>query len=316
MGFVKVLKNKAYFKRYQVKYRRRREGKTDYGARRILVKQEKSKYNSHKHRFVVRFTNKRVICQIMYSTIQGDVCVAMADSNELAKFGIEVGLKNYAAAYATGLLLARRTLKKFGLDQMYKGQEEVDGEEFHAEEQNDENDKSTFKAFLDVGLVRTTTGNRVFGALKGAVDGGLHIPHSIKRFPGYSAEEGKKDGEYDAGVHRQRIFGQHVSEYMEELQEESPESFERQFSAYIKAGVEPDGMEDMYEKAHAAIRENPDREAKKRDHAPVKTRVGKVIKTSKGEYSRPKKLTNQERKERVYKKFEIIKAAKEAQMEE
>lgn len=34
-----------------------------------------------------------------------------------------------------------------------------------------------FRAFLDVGLARTTTGARVFGALKGAVDGGLDIPH-------------------------------------------------------------------------------------------------------------------------------------------
>jgi len=39
---------------------------------------------------------------------------------------------------------------------------------------------------LDVGLVRTTCGNRVFGALKGACDGGLHIPHSTKRFPGFT----------------------------------------------------------------------------------------------------------------------------------
>jgi len=37
---------------------------------------------------------------------------------------------------------------------------------------------------LDIGLVATTVGNRVFGALKGAVDGGLDIPHNTKRFPG------------------------------------------------------------------------------------------------------------------------------------
>ncbi len=37
MPFVKVLKNKAYFKRYQTKYRRRREGKTDYRARKRLI---------------------------------------------------------------------------------------------------------------------------------------------------------------------------------------------------------------------------------------------------------------------------------------
>ncbi|KAI5438922.1 hypothetical protein KIW84_024591 [Lathyrus oleraceus] len=42
-----------------------------------------------------------------------------------------------------------------------------------------------FRALLDVGLVYTTTGNRVFGALKGALDGGLDIPHSDKRFAGF-----------------------------------------------------------------------------------------------------------------------------------
>ena len=30
MGFIKVLKSDAYYSRYQVKFRRRREGKTDY----------------------------------------------------------------------------------------------------------------------------------------------------------------------------------------------------------------------------------------------------------------------------------------------
>lgn len=35
--FVKVQKTKAYFKRYQVKFRRRREGKTDYRARKRLI---------------------------------------------------------------------------------------------------------------------------------------------------------------------------------------------------------------------------------------------------------------------------------------
>ncbi|KAF9613962.1 hypothetical protein IFM89_014027 [Coptis chinensis] len=33
----------------------------------------------------------------------------------------------------------------------------------------------------NIGLIRTTTGNRVFGALKGALDGGLDISHSDKR---------------------------------------------------------------------------------------------------------------------------------------
>ena len=72
MGFVKVVKNKAYFKRFQVKYRRRREGKTDYFARKRLIVQNKNKYNTPKYRLIVRFTNKTIIAQVAYATIEGD----------------------------------------------------------------------------------------------------------------------------------------------------------------------------------------------------------------------------------------------------
>merc|ERR1712012_1166701 len=41
-------------------------------------------------------------------------------SHELKRYGLEVGLTNYAACYCTGLLLARRLLKKFGMDD-YEG---------------------------------------------------------------------------------------------------------------------------------------------------------------------------------------------------
>lgn len=60
--------------------------------------------------------------------------------------------------------------------------------------------------------------------LKGAVDGGLHVPHSVTKFPGYKEPEEKgKDYEYDAAAHLERIMGNHVQEYMEMLQEEDPE---------------------------------------------------------------------------------------------
>ena len=50
--------------------------------------------------------------------------------------------------------------------------------------------------------------------MKGAVDGGLDIPHSVKRFPGYDNEEKSLNAE----VHRNHIFGLHVAEYMKHLQ--------------------------------------------------------------------------------------------------
>ena len=57
---------------------------------------------------IVRFTNKDIITQIAYAKIEGDVIVCAAYSHELPRYGVKVGLTNYAAAYCTGLLLARR----------------------------------------------------------------------------------------------------------------------------------------------------------------------------------------------------------------
>merc|ERR1711920_1011721 len=89
MVFVKVVKNKAYYKRFQVKFRRRREGKTDYFARKRLIVNDKDKYDMKKYRFVVRRTNTRIICAVVYSTIKGDYTMCSADSKELAKYGVK-----------------------------------------------------------------------------------------------------------------------------------------------------------------------------------------------------------------------------------
>lgn len=206
-----------------MKFRRRREGKTDYRQRRKLVIQAKNKYQSPKYRLVVRFTNKQVICQIIYSLIDGDRVLCQATSSELPRYGLKAGLKNYAAAYCTGLLVARRLLKQLGLDDVYEGNTEVDGSVVKTEvdkttyyvDEVDE-DKRPFRCLLDVGCRPTTTGCRIFGAMKGAADGGLDIPHCEKRFPGYDRDS----KEYDADMHRERIMGGHVGEYMEYLDEE------------------------------------------------------------------------------------------------
>ena len=251
MAFVKVIKNKQYFKRYQVKFRRRREGKTDYYARKRLIFQDKNKYNTPKYRLIVRLSNKDITAQIAYARIEGDRVVCAAYSHELPKYGIKVGLTNYAAAYCTGLLLARRILHKLGLESLYAGCTEVTGEEFNVEPVDD--GPGAFRCYLDVGLARTTTGARVFGAMKGAVDGGLNIPHSVKRFPGYSAETKS----FNADIHRAHIFGQHVADYMRTLEEEDEEAFKRQFSKYINLGIRADDIEELYKKAHASIRSDP-----------------------------------------------------------
>lgn len=124
-------------------------------------------------------------------------------------------------AYATGLLCARRALTKLGLADKYEGVAEPDGTHKLTEVLEDEDAPRPFKCYLDVGLKRTSTGSRVFGAMKGASDGGIFIPHSEKRFPGYDQET----KELDAEILKKYIFGGHVAEYMESLEEEDDERY-------------------------------------------------------------------------------------------
>jgi len=301
MAFVKILKNAAFFKRFQVQRRRRRQCKTDYQARRTMTRQDKNKFGARKHRLVVRFTNTRVICQVVYSTILGDRCVAACDSKELERYGIPVGHKNYAAAYATGLLIARRTLDKYGLADKFKGKETIDGEEYHVESENeDEEGPRPFKAILDVGLQRTCVGARLWGALKGAADGGLHVPHNTKNFPGYKAPEDKGgEAEYDAEAHKERIFGGHVKDYMEQLAEEDATKYEAHFAKFIGASIDADGLEGMYKAAHDKIRASPKAEPKAKKNV-THTRKGNQISDSTGkEHKRSVKLTLKQRRKKV-----------------
>ncbi|RKF54499.1 60S ribosomal protein L5, partial [Erysiphe neolycopersici] len=162
MPFTKLVKNSAYYSRYQTKYKRRRIGKTDYYARKRLITQAKNKYNTPKYRLVIRFTNRDIVAQIVTSEITGDKVFCAAYSHELKAYGIEHGLTNWAAAYCTGLLIARRVLKKLGLENEFVGVEEADGE-YNLTEASDGDLRRPFKAILDVGLARTSTGARVFG---------------------------------------------------------------------------------------------------------------------------------------------------------
>lgn len=290
MAFVKAQKSKAYFKRFQVKFKRRREGKTDYRARIRLINQDKNKYNTPKYRFVVRFTNKNILAQITSASIAGDIVLAAAYAHELPHYGLEVGLTNYAAAYCTGLLLARRVLKMLEMDVEYEGNVEATGEDFYVEPAES---RRPFRALLDVGLIRTTTGNRVFGALKGALDGGLDIPHSEKRFAGFS----KDSKQLDAEVHRKYIYGGHVAAYMRTLMEDEPEKYQSHFSEYIKRGLGPDNVEEMYKKVHAAIRADPTK--KKPQKEPPKEHKRYNL----------KKLTYEERKARLIERLNALNSA-------
>jgi large subunit ribosomal protein L5e len=251
MAFVKLVKNNAHFKRYQTKFRRRREGKTDYRARKRLTTQDKNKYNTPKYRMIVRVSNRYVTCQIAHSTIAGDMILSQAHSKELLKYGLpgKFGLKNWTACYATGLLLARRTLKKLGLDAIYEGQVEADGEDYEVEDADDK--PRPFSVCLDVGLATTSTGARVFGALKGALDGGLRIPHSVRRWP--ASEKDQLDSE----LLRKYIFAGHVGEYMEVMEEDDEEGYKEMFAKYLEQDVTADNMEETWQAVYDQIRANP-----------------------------------------------------------
>jgi large subunit ribosomal protein L5e len=294
MPFVKVVKTKAYSKRFQVKFRRRRECKTDYYARTRMVVQDKNKYNTPKYRLVVRISNNIVTCQIAYATLDCDRIFAAAYSSELSKYGANVttkgGQKNYAACYATGLLLARRVLQKINLDKSYVGVVKADGL-YYRVKQGAEEKRSPFKVFLDVGLTRTTTGSRVFGAMKGAVDGGLFVPHKPKRFPGNKAMPNK----FDPKTLRKYIYGVHVADYMKTLQAKNPEKYKKQFSRYIAAGKGPDDVEKMWTSVHANIRADPKHVKVERKNTPKK-----VVKHK-------RKLNNKERKNRIKQKIAAAK---------
>src|SRR4030066_357877 len=128
--------------RYRVQLRRRREGKTDYQARKALVL-------SGKLRLVARNTLKNISAQIIVAKPHGDEVLAAAHSGELTKkYGWKGPTGNVPSAYLTGLLCGLKA-KKEGIP----------------------------KAVLDIGLTAPTKGSRLFAVLNGALDAGMEVPH-------------------------------------------------------------------------------------------------------------------------------------------
>jgi len=305
MGFVKVVKNKAYFKRFQVKFRRRRECKTDYVARKRLILQDKNKYKTPKYRFVVRRSHRDIVCQIFSSDLTHDVCLAAAYSHELRRYGVKNGFTNYAAAYCTGLLLARRVNLKFGLDEQYEGQVELSGEPYNVADEDAADARSPFKAHLDVGLARTTTGARLFGALKGACDGGLNIPHNARRFPG-STKEGKEITP-NAEVHAKYLVAGHVADYMKKLADDGREDSQaHQFSRYTAVGLDADSLAKMYTDAHAAIRKEPNKKRDPLERGYFKSRKQPKEVKAKKSFQKRTALSRSQRKDRIKQKLMAV----------
>ena len=125
--------------------------------------------------------------------------------------------------------------------------------------------------------------------MKGAADGGVFIPHSERRFPGFNEESST----LDADVLRKYIYGIHVADYMRQLAEDDEEKYKKQFSKFIAAGINADSLEATYTKAHELIRAKPDQVLTKKDPATI------------AKYKQFKKLriSYDERKARVQKKI-------------
>ena len=127
--------------RYNLAYRRRMSGRTDYAQRKRLVV-------SGIPRLVVRPANKHITVQVVEAKVTGDLVLASAHSSELKKYTWKGTGGNVPAAYLTGRLAAYRAKAK-GIE----------------------------KAILDVGTRPVSTGSRLYAAMSGAVDSGMDIPH-------------------------------------------------------------------------------------------------------------------------------------------
>lgn len=173
--------------------KRRKEGKTDYRARLGMLK-------SGKPRLVLRKTGRYLSASIIKFDIKGDKTLSSCNSKELEKYGWKASKKNTSAAYLTGLLLAKKA-----------GSKDV---------------------ILDMGLNKSTKGNKLYAMLKGASDGGIKVTIN------------------DLVPSDDRISGSHVASYAKSLEDTERSS---KFSGYNKGGVDPSTMSDYFEAVKAKI---------------------------------------------------------------
>ncbi len=140
--------------------RRRREGVTDYRARKRAI-------TSQKPLLVVRISNKNVSSQFVKPTVKGDVVLSSAHSKELAKMGWRGSAKSTPACYLLGLLAGKKAVGA-----------------------------GVKEAVAYNGLVPFIRGSRVAALLKGVVDAGVQVPVGEEAFPDAERVAGKAIAEY------------------------------------------------------------------------------------------------------------------------
>ncbi|MFX0013659.1 MAG: 50S ribosomal protein L18 [Promethearchaeota archaeon] len=92
------------------------------------------------------------------------------------------------------------------------------------------------EAILDIGNTPPIYGSRIFAALKGIVDSGIEVPHSDKIFPT-----------------EHRLNGTHIADFAKLLKETDKESFDKQFSSYIKHKIDPVKIPSLFDKVKKDI---------------------------------------------------------------
>ena len=191
--------------------RRKRECRTDYKARRILLE-------SGIPRIVVRRTNRYFVLQAVESVEAQDKVIATVTSKALLKHNWDEkkggSLKSVSAGYLIGVLFA----KKLG-----KG-----------------------KFIMDLGMARTKKGGRVFAVVKGLVDGGLDVAVDEKVFPSEERLLGEHTKIADVVLKcREAIFGKGsaVPEKLDSSNRKSSTKSEKLSSAGDLATKEDGGNE-------------------------------------------------------------------------
>ena len=143
---------------YKVKFRRRREGRTNYQKRLGLLK-------SGKPRLVVRKSNNSTIAEVVLYRREGDETKAFFSSVKLKKMGWKGHTGNLPASYLAGYMCGKKALKA-----------------------------GVKEAVLDIGLETPMHGGRIFAALKGAIDAGMSIAADEGVFPKEGRLTGKAIG--------------------------------------------------------------------------------------------------------------------------
>lgn len=183
---------------YCAPYRRRREGKTDYRARKASVL-------SGRRRLVIRSSLKNLTAQIVVAKPIGDEILVSAHSHELArKYGWRAPRGNLPTAYLTGFLCGSKA-KAQGIEE----------------------------AISDIGLNAPSKGARVFAALKGVLDAGMNIPHSEGKLPEEKRMEGEHIVQYAKSlVSNTEEYNRKFSGYLE--QKLPPEDLSKNFAEVKK----------------------------------------------------------------------------------